>query len=118
EGVSSSRDNVASSLGRAAQARAVTATASSKVVGNASLQDGGGSTISGRNKEVGAWCAGNPFESKRNPGTSTIGCGAASADRARSTTSSCCTPTATDRSTRERETDGPSRVLRGTLRKA
>jgi hypothetical protein len=67
---------------------------------------GGGSTISGRSKEVGAWCAGNPFESKRNPGTSTIGCGAALVDRARSTTSSCCTSTATGRSTQAGETDG------------
>src|SRR5262249_37890702 len=82
------------------------------------LQDGAGSAICGRSKEVSAWCAGKRFRQKTSPGTYIIGFGVAAEVRTRSTTWSCCTATATGKSTRERDADGPSRVLRGALWKA
>ena len=60
----------------------------------------------------------SPSEPKSNPGTSTIGFGAVEAAGRRSTTWSCCTPTATGRSTRRGIADGPSRVPRGAFVKA
>jgi hypothetical protein len=82
------------------------------------LQVGAGSSTYGRGKEAGVWCAGRRCKRRNSPGTSTIGGGAASGGRVRSTTWSCCTPTATGRSTHARGADRTNRVLRGTLREA
>ena len=45
------------------------------------------------------WCAGSCFRRKNSPGTFTIGSGAVEAAMSGSTTWSCCTRTATGRST-------------------
>ena len=82
------------------------------------LQVEAGSSISGRNK--GAMCGvrASRFRRKNSPGTSTIGSGAVEVAVRRSTTWSCCTPTAIGRSTHEETLTGPGCVPRGAFVKA